>query len=143
MESPNTSPQAVELDPSGSGQAHSNRTGTGLGYENMEPGCILTVLRVPPVIRLEARMRSPARLLKRFHAAVTNGRLDLGEHLRTHLKYHTRYDHGLYIHGNSRIVLLLVGEAQLTGCLKVWVRGSGTQASSESMCARRHSRHCQ
>ena len=38
MESPNTSPQAIE--PSYLGQAHSNRPGTGPGYKNMEPGSV-------------------------------------------------------------------------------------------------------
>ena len=37
IESPNTSPQAVELDPSYFKQAHSNRPGTGPGYENTKP----------------------------------------------------------------------------------------------------------
>ena len=32
------------------GQAYCNRPGTGSGYENMEPVCILTVLHVPSVI---------------------------------------------------------------------------------------------
>ena len=50
MESPNTSLQAIELYPSCSGQAQSKTPGTGYGYKSMEPGCTLTVLRVPPVI---------------------------------------------------------------------------------------------
>ena len=50
MESPNTSPQAVELNPSYSGQAHPNRPGTGFGHESTEPESIFTVLRVPFVI---------------------------------------------------------------------------------------------
>ena len=47
MESPNTSPQAVELNPSCLGQAHSNRLGTSPGYKKTEPGCKLTILHVP------------------------------------------------------------------------------------------------
>ena len=47
MELSNTSPQAIELDPSCSGQGHSNRPGAGPGYKNTEPGSIITVLRVP------------------------------------------------------------------------------------------------
>ena len=35
----NTSLQAIELNPSCLGQAHSNRPRTGHEYENMEPGC--------------------------------------------------------------------------------------------------------
>ena len=58
-------------------------------------------------------MPSPARLFKRFRAVGTNGRLDLNlcwEHLWTHLKNHTRYDHGPDIHGKPRRVLVLVGK---------------------------------
>ena len=51
MESLNTSPQAIELNPSCSGQAHSNRPGTGHVYESMGPGCILIVLHIPSIIR--------------------------------------------------------------------------------------------
>ena len=46
MESPNTSPQAIELNPSCLGQAYSNRPAIGPGYKNTELGCTLTVLRV-------------------------------------------------------------------------------------------------
>ena len=46
----NTSQQAIELNPSCLGQAHSNSSGTGPGYENTEPGCILTILRVPSIV---------------------------------------------------------------------------------------------
>ena len=51
IESPNTSSQAIEPDSSYSRQAYSYRPGTGHGYENMKPGCIHTVLRVPSIIR--------------------------------------------------------------------------------------------
>ena len=70
--------------------------------------------------------------------AGTNERLDLslslGEHLKTHLKEHTRYDQGPEIHGKSRKVSLPIGEVQLAGCLKILVSGpflSGMQASSD------------
>ena len=69
-------------------------------------------------------MPSLARLSKRFRAPGTNGRLDLSlTWLRTHLRDHTRYDRGPEIHGKPRKVLLLFGEAQLAGCLKVQVDG--------------------
>ena len=116
MESPNTSPQTIEVNPSCSGQAHFNRPGTGPGYKNTEPRFILAILRVPSIVfHSEARMPSPARLSKRFRAAGTNGRLDLSlswrEYLRTYLKKHTKYDQGPEIHGELRRVLLPVGEA--------------------------------
>ena len=47
----------------------------------------------------------------------------LAEHLRTHLKAHTKCDQGLEIHGKPTGVSLLVDEAQLSGCLKVSVSG--------------------
>ena len=43
----------------------------------------------------------------------------LGEHLKSHLKYHTTLVQGPEIHGKSRKISLLVGEAQLAGCSKV------------------------
>ena len=67
-------------------------------------------------------MPSPARLFKRFRAAGTNGRLDLGA-AEDPLKDHTRYDKGPEIYGGPRRVSLPVGETQLAGCLKVWVGG--------------------
>ena len=57
------------------------RGNVGHGYENTEPGCILTVFSVPSVIcSQEDPMPSPARLRNRFHAAGTSGHLliDLG-----------------------------------------------------------------
>ena len=71
-------------------------------------------------------MPSLAKLFKRFCTAGRNGCLDLvsfGEHLRTHLKDHTRYDQGPEIHDTPRRVSLPVSKAQLAGCLKVWVDG--------------------
>ena len=49
--------------------------------------------------------------------------VSLGEYLRTYLKDHTRYDQGAGLHDKPKRVSLLVGEAQLAGCLKVWVSG--------------------
>ena len=47
--------------------------------------------------------------------------VSLGEHLRTHLRDHTRYDRGPEIHGEPRRVSFPVGEAQLAGCPRVQV----------------------
>ena len=52
MESPNTSSQAVELNPSYSGQAHPNGPGTVSGNKDTELGSIFTVLRHPIMICL-------------------------------------------------------------------------------------------
>ena len=49
--------------------------------------------------------------------------VSLGKYLRTHLKYHTRYDRGPEIHDEPRRVSLPFGQAQLAGCLRVWVGG--------------------
>ena len=71
-------------------------------------------------------MPSLARLSKRFCAAGikgASGLVSLGEYLRTHIEEHTRYDRGPEIHGKPRRVSLLVGEAQLAGCLRVQVGG--------------------
>ena len=52
MKLPITSPQTIKLNPSCLGQTDSIRSpGTGPGYENTEPGCILAVLRVPSIVR--------------------------------------------------------------------------------------------
>ena len=51
MESLDTSQQAIELNASCLEQARSNRPSTGPRHENTEPGCILTVLRFPSIIR--------------------------------------------------------------------------------------------
>ena len=51
MELPNTSSQTIEPNPSCSGQAQSNRHGTGYGYESTDPGCTLTVFRVPSILQ--------------------------------------------------------------------------------------------
>ena len=50
MELSNCSLQVVELNSSCSGQAHSNKPGTGYGYESVGPGCTLTVLCISSVI---------------------------------------------------------------------------------------------
>ena len=47
----NTSRQAIYFNPSYSGQAHFNRLGIRHGYESTKPGFILTVFRVPSLIR--------------------------------------------------------------------------------------------
>ena len=96
MESTDISPQAIDLNPSCSGQAHSNRPGTGHGYESTEPECILTLLCIPYIIcPLRSQILIPPRLITRFHADDTKGHLDLiplGEHVRTHLKDNNRND---------------------------------------------------
>ena len=81
-------------------------------------------------------MANPARLFKRFRAAGTNGRLDLSLFWRASedpLIDYTRYDQGPEIHGMPKRVSLLVGKAQLDGCLRVWVNGplDVTQAFSD------------
>ena len=135
MESPNASFEAVELNPSCSGQAHPNRPGTGPGHKSIFtstftsilPRSIFTVLCIPFMIcPLRSADANPARFSKRFRATGTNGRLDLSlswQASEDPLKDHTRYDQGLEIHGGPRRVSLLVGEAQLARCLKVWVSG--------------------
>ena len=121
MESPKTNPQAIELDPSCSGHTHSNRPGTGHGYESTELGCILTALRIPSIIRaLRSADASQARLFKRFQAAGTNGveiLVSLVEQLRNYLKDHIRYDQGPGSQGKPRRVSLQVDEAQSCLCL--------------------------
>ena len=92
------------------------------------PDQMLAVMLCSDVVACSdvAVMRMPsARLFNRFRAAGTNGYLVvfLGENLRTHLKNHTRYDHGPEIHGKTRRVSLPVDEAQLAGCLRVQVSG--------------------
>ena len=65
-------------------------------------------------VHSEAQMPNLARLFKRFCTAGRNGCLDLvsfGEHLRTHLKNHTRYDQGPEIHNTPRRVSLPVSKA--------------------------------
>ena len=115
MESPNTSPQVVELNPSCSGQAHLNRPGTGPGHKNTEPGSIFTLLRFPFVI-------CPLRTADAYSGKCPKDSAELaqmgvwilvalGEYLRAHLKGHTRYDQGPEIHGDPRRVLLPVGDA--------------------------------
>ena len=60
------------------GQVHPNSPGTGSRYKNTEPGCILTILRVPfMVCPLRSADAKTARLFKRFRTAGTNGRINL------------------------------------------------------------------
>ena len=51
MESPKTCLQAIDLIPSYSEQTHSNRLNIGQGYEGTKLVCILTLIRVPSMIR--------------------------------------------------------------------------------------------
>ena len=123
MESPNISPQAVELNQSCS----SKPIPTDLELVPDTKAWSLEAFLQYSVfhlwfVHLKALMPSLARLSKRFRVPGTNGRLDLsltGEYLRTHLKDHTRYDRGQEIHGGPRRVSLPVGEAQLDACLRV------------------------
>ena len=96
-------------------------------------------------IHSEARMPSPAKLFKKFRATDPNGCLNLSlswEHLRTHLKDHTRYDQGTGSSVSQGECSPLVGEDQFSGCLKVWVSGPlEWDAEIQWLCARRHSRH--
>ena len=128
MESPNTSLQAIELSPSCSEQAYPNRPGTGPGNKNTEPGCILTILHflfvIFPFRSTDAKSGKVVQKIRR--KLVQTGvwiLISLGEHLRTNLEDHVRYDQGPEIHGKPRRVSLPVGEAQLAGCLKVWISG--------------------
>ena len=131
MELSNTSLCANKLDPSCSGQAHSNRPGTGPGYTNTEPGCNVKVLRVAFIIcPLRSADAQSGKLFNGFRAADTNGPLDLKSllanlrlNLRTHIKNRTRYDQGPRIDGKPKKGSLLVNEAQLAGYLKVRVSG--------------------
>ena len=45
-----TNLQAIQLEPSCSGKAYSNRLGTGPEYENTEPSCALAILNIPFII---------------------------------------------------------------------------------------------
>ena len=77
MESPNTSFQAIELDPTCLGKLIS----TGLGLVLVMKTWSLDVFLLHFAFHLyfvhsEARIPSPARLFKKFSAARTNGRLD-------------------------------------------------------------------
>ena len=57
-ESPNTSPQAIELNPSCSDQAHLNRPGTSRWYKNKtEAGSFLRILHVPFIINSYTQKR--------------------------------------------------------------------------------------
>ena len=122
MESPNTSLQAIELNPSCLGQVYSNRPSTGPGYEHTKPGCILTMLRIPSIVcplkNVDAKSgKIVQKIPHNWHKWAA------GKHLRTHLKDHTRYNQCLKIYGRPMRVLLPVSKAQLAGCLKVWLSG--------------------
>ena len=65
MESPNTSPRVLELNPSCSGKAHPNRPGTE--YKSREPGKILTILHVLfMVFPLRSANAKSGKIIKRF-----------------------------------------------------------------------------
>ena len=125
MEFPNTSPQAVELNPCCSGQAHSNRPGTGPGDKSTKPGSIFTVPHSICGLSIQKRKCQVRQGCPKDSAQLAQTGVwilvSLGEYLRTHLKDHTRYDHGPEIHGGPRRVSLPFGEAQLAECLRVWV----------------------
>ena len=127
MESPNTSSQAVKLNPSCSGQAHPNRPGTSPGHKNTEPERIFTVFCIPFMICLlrsaDAKSGKVVRKIPRSWHKWASRSNSLGEYLRTHLRDHTRYDQGSEIHDGPGRVSLPVSEAQLVGCLKVWAGG--------------------
>ena len=50
MKTPNTSPQAIQLNPRCFGQAHSKGPRTGPGNENMEYRLAFRILRAPSII---------------------------------------------------------------------------------------------
>ena len=129
METPKTSPQGIELNPSTSRQAHPNGLALVLGIKAQS----LEVISQYSAFHLwffhsEARTASLARLFKRFRAADRNGRLDLslflGKHLRTRLQDHTKYDQSPEVNKKPRKMLLPVGEAKLAGCLRALLSGS-------------------
>ena len=128
MESPNTSLQVVELNPSCSRQTHLNRLNISPGHKITEPGRIFTVLcilfMVCPFRSMDAKCSKVVQKVPcSWHNKGIQILASLGEHLRTHLKDHARYDQGPKIHGKPKRVSLPVSEAQLAGCLKVWVSG--------------------
>ena len=128
MESPNTSPQAVELNTSCSGQAsqqawHRSRAqnhGAWKHFHNTPFSiCSLSIQKRGCQVWQGCPKDSA-------HLAQTGIWIlvSIGEYLRTHLKDHTKYDRGPEIHGESRRVSLPFGKAQLAGCLRVQVGGS-------------------
>ena len=127
MESPITSSRAVELYSSCSGQAQPNRPETGPGHKNTEPRSIFTILRIPFIIfSFKSRDVKSGKIVQKIPRSWHKRRLDLSltcEYLRTHLKDRTRYDQGQEIHGEPKRVSLPFDEAQLAGCLKIWVSG--------------------
>ena len=94
---------------------------TGLApVKSTEPESIFTVLRFPFVIHLfRSADAKSGKVVQRFRAPDTNGRLDLNltwQYLRTHLKDYRRYDRGPEIYSEPRRVSLPFGETQLAGC---------------------------
>ena len=77
IELSNTSPWAIELNPSCSGQVYYNRLGTCHKNESTEPGFNFIELRVLSMIRPLAQwMPCSASLFSNFCVADTNERLD-------------------------------------------------------------------
>ena len=103
MESPNTSRQAFELNPSCSGQAHPNRPGLVL---SMKTWSLMHSHNTPHFIYGLSTQKRGCNVgqgcLKDSPQLAQMGVLvSLGEHLRAHLKDHTSYDRGPEIHGKQ------------------------------------------
>ena len=128
MESPNTSQLAVDHNLSRFGQAHSNRSVTGPGYESTALECTSHSTHVPSTYSLFTQKRGcPVRqgcLIDYVQLAQPSVYIIVSpvDHLRNQLKDHTGYDQGSEINKPGR-VMLLVGEARWTGCLNVWLSG--------------------
>ena len=121
MELPKTNLHAIQLNPSCSGQAHSNRPGTGPEYENYNTPCCIYSLSTQ-----KRRCQVQQGCLKDSMQLPLNGFLDFSlswQASEDPLKDHTKYDQGPEIHSKPRRVLLPVGKAQLAGCLRVLVNG--------------------
>ena len=94
LESPNTSFQAVELNPSCSGQAHPNRSGTGRGHkiwslENFHSTPFYIYDMSPLKRGCQVWQSCPKDSAKLAQTGVWI-LVSLGEHLSTHLKDHIR-----------------------------------------------------
>ena len=77
MKTPNAGPQAIELKPRCSEQAHSNWPRIGFENENMEYGRAFRIICAPSIIC--PLSRANAKINKSFNSfriAGTNGRLD-------------------------------------------------------------------
>ena len=119
MESPKTRRQAIELDPSCSGKAYSNRPGTSDGYESTELGCTLTVTLC--FMGNSSTKKRERRVWQDYLIDPRNWRQDLNLFWRASenpLKDHAAYGQGPGIHDKPERSLIF-GEAQLAKCLKV------------------------